>query len=175
MSAEFAVRAGERLLWEGRPDAARFMFNPFLLIFVVFFTVWFLGFSTLLFTPSRNGPPTLLLLFPVLFFAVFFFAPTLIGGWLSASRTRYFVTDRRVVIDGFRRRQELDLTTLPYLELERSLMGTASIYFAPRSPYETWAGFGMWGGRSAPAFRAVRDADKVYEMIARARDEAKSK
>jgi hypothetical protein len=165
--------SGERVLWEGRPDLFRFVLNPVYVFFLVFFVLWFLGFASSFASRSPNGPPTLFFLFPLLFFAVFIFGPMLISGWLEGSRTRYALTDRRVLIRGFRRRAELDLATLQLVELERSLFGTASIYFAPRSGYAGWG----WGFQSGwtPSFRAIPDADRVYDLVSRARAEARSR
>ena len=150
--------------------------NPMVLFFFAFFVIWILGFVATVGAPrTGNEPPALFFLFPVIFFGIFLIGPMLVSGWLGASRTHYTLTDKRIVIDGFRRRTELDLSTLPFLELERSIFGTTSIYFAPRTPYESWAGFGGWGGRTAPAFRAIDGADAVYELISRTRDEARAK
>ncbi|HEV8655390.1 MAG TPA: PH domain-containing protein [Candidatus Limnocylindria bacterium] len=170
---DVALLPGERVLWEGRPDLLRFVFNPMYVFFFVFFAVWLLGFSSVIGSRSPNAPSPLFFLFPALFFGVFFFGPMLISGWLEGSRTTYVLTDRRVLIRGFRRRAEIDLASLQLVELQRSLFGTTSIYFAPRSPYASW-GFGFTGSWT-PAFRAIADGDRVYDLISRARAEARSR
>jgi len=171
--SDVALLPNERLLWEGRPDLFRFVFNPMYVFFLAFFAVWFVGFSSVIGSRSPNAPPAFVFLFPALFFAIFFFGPMLVSGWLEGSRTRYVLTDGRVLIRGFRRRAEIDLGNLQLVELERTLFGTTSIYFAPRSMYESW-GFGFTG-RWTPAFRAIADGDRVYDLISRARAEARGR
>jgi hypothetical protein len=164
--------SGERVLWEGRPDLLRFVLNPIYVFFSLFFLLWFVGFASTLGSRSPDGPPSWFFLFPFLFFAIFIFGPMLISGWLEGSRTRYVLTDKRVLIRGFRRRAELDLATLQLVELERTLFGTASIYFAPRSGYAGW----NWGQSGwTPSFRAIGDAERVYDLVSRARAEARSR
>ena len=72
-----------------------------------------------------------------------------------------------------RRLVELDLATLPYLELEQSWLAGPTIYFGQRQMYEGWGGF--YGGSPAPAFRGLADADAVYRTLSDARARARGR
>jgi len=82
------------------------------------------------------------------------------------------VTDRRVILSTARRRVELDLRTLPYLELDRSWLAGPTIFFGQRSVYD---GIPWYGASPAPAFRGLPDADAVYRIIADARVQASAR
>lgn len=167
------LQSGERVLWQGRPRMLWYVVGPGEIFVLLFFAVWVIGAGAALAAPtSPNAPPPWFFLFPVVFIVIFFVGPMWIGRLFEASRTRYTLTDRRVVIDGWRRRAELDLRTLQFLELQRPLAGPSSIYFAPRGPYEGWS-TGWWGGRWTPSFRAIDGADDVYRLLSDARVRAR--
>jgi hypothetical protein len=168
-SANFEISPGERVLWEGKPERLRGFLRPmdlFLLIFVLFAGLFFLGVAT---GTSRPGAPApaFLFFFPFIFFGVFLIGPRILSVIRESSGARYAVTDRRILIRNRGRLVELDLATLPYLEMERSLVAGPTIYFGTRSTYEGWGG--MYGGSPAPAFRGLTDADTVYRTISDAR------
>jgi hypothetical protein len=169
------LETGETVLWEGRPDLVRFSLNPMLIFSLVFMSLFFGTFAATFTQPTgRGAPPPIFIFFPFIFFAVFFLVPMLVNGIVEGSRTRYVVTDRRILIAGWRRRAEIDLATLQYLELRRSLFGTATVALASQSPFEG-LGWGMYGSRWTPALRAIPDADNVYEIISRARARLRSR
>jgi len=167
------VAPGERLLWKGNPRGIRGFLRPmdlFLLAFAAFAALFFVtGIAASAAARSRSGPGDFLVvaLFPFVFFAIFFFGPRLFSIWREASGAEYMLTDRRVVIRTRRREVELDLMTLPYLELESSWLSGETIYFAQRNIYEGWGG--VYGGSPAPALRGLQDARSVYRMISEAR------
>lgn len=164
MSVE--TEPGETVLWEGRPSLVPYGLNASVLFFFSFLLLVPVSLVLTAPTPSPAMPSPLFFALPFLFFNVLFVGPGIVGVLLEGSRTSYTVTDRRVLIRAFRHRAEIDLSTLQFLELERSVLGTWTISFGPRWPYEGWS----WlGGRWTPALRAIRDGDRVYEIVSRAR------
>jgi hypothetical protein len=168
----FEMSPGERVLWEGKPRRLRGFLRPmdlFLVVFMVVAALFFLSAAAGTTTPGAP-PPLFLFFFPIIFFGVFLFGPRLITLIRESSGASYAVTDRRILIRNRGRLVELDLATLPYLEMDRSWLAGPTIYFNQRQMYEGWGG--MYGGSPAPAFRGLADADAVYRTISEARARA---
>src|SRR5207237_6989534 len=118
---------GERVLWEGRPQGIRGFLRSFDL-----FIIGFAAFAALFFVTaiagsasSRQLPPApsevaSVALFPFIAVGLMFLLPRVIMVTRESNGASYVVTDRRVILRTGRRRVELDLRTLPYLELGRS-------------------------------------------------------
>ena len=169
------LEPGERLIWEGRPNGLRGFFRGLDLFFVAFASFGALFFVSSLASRARQSPrdPSeyiVAALFPFIVFGLFLFLPRFISVWREASGASYALTDRRILLRSRGRRVDLDLRTLPYLELERSWISGPTIYFAQRNLYEGWGG--MYGGSAAPAFRGLPNAADVYRMISEARSRA---
>ena len=169
------LASGERLIWEGRPSGLRGFFRAVDLFFLAFAAFAALFFVTLLASTTRLPQPNpseflFVGLLPFVFFGLFLFLPRLISVWREASGASYALTDRRIVLQSRGRRVELDLRTLPYLELERSWLSGPIIYFSQRNIYEGWGG--IYGGSAAPALRGLPNAPDVYRMISEARSRA---
>jgi hypothetical protein len=170
----FEIPPGERVLWEGKPERLRGFLRTMDVVLLVF--VLFLGFSfasAIAASGSRAGSTPLLFYFPIIFFGFFLFGPRILSVFRESSGARYAVTDRRILIRTRRRLVELDLATLPYLELEQSWLAGPTIYFGQRQMYEGWGGF--YGGSPAPAFRGLADADAVYRTLSDARARARGR
>lgn len=168
---------GEHVLWEGRPASFWYQLRPLDLLLVLFFFIWVAGFGAVLFstttTPGRNAPPPWFFFFPMLFFAVFFFLPRILVVLRETGSTRYVVTDRRILIHARRRDTEVELRNLAFLEHHRGFLSGSTVYFAPRSPFESAPlGWGWMGAASeTPAFRGLRNGAEVYRTVSRARAE----
>jgi hypothetical protein len=170
----FEIPPGERMLWEGKPERLRGFLRTMDVVLLVF--VLFLGFSfasAIAASGSRAGSTPLLFYFPIIFFSFFLFGPRILSVFRESSGARYAVTDRRILLRTRRRLVELDLATLPYLELEQSWLAGPTIYFGQRQMYEGWGGF--YGGSPAPAFRGLADADGVYRILSDARARARGR
>jgi hypothetical protein len=168
----FEAAPGERVLWEGRPRGIRGFIRPMDVFFLVFILlIGFLFGTTALARPNASGG--LFFLLPVVFFGLLFIGPRLVSILRESAGASYVVTDRRIVIRTRGRLVELDLTNLPYLELERSWVSGPVIYFGQRQMYEGMGGF--YGGSPAPAFRGVVDADAVYRIVSDARAKARGR
>src|SRR5207248_849058 len=94
-----------------------------------------------------------------------------------ADRTRYAVTDKRVLIStGILSTtvQELDLRTLPFLQLSEGRGGVGTITFTMPMPWSFYARSGWTGFGTGldVAFQSVPAAADVYRTIQRARQEA---
>jgi hypothetical protein len=166
---------GERVLWEGRPRRLRGFLRPmdlFLLVFMFVTGLFFVAAAAGTTTPGAP-PPLFLFFFPFIFFGVFLFGPRVITLIREASGASYAVTDRRILIRNRGRFVELDLATLPYLEMESSWLAGPTIYFGQRGMYEGWGG--MYGGSPAPALRGLTDADTVYRIVSDARTKARGR
>jgi hypothetical protein len=168
----FETSPGERVLWEGRPSGIRGFIRPMDLFFLVFTLLIGLSFGTTA-AATPNASRGLFFILPVLFFGLLFIGPRVLSILRESAGAFYLVTDRRIVIRTRRRLVELDLSNLPYLELERSWLSGPMIYFGQRQMYEGLGGF--YGGSPAPAFRGVVDADAVYRIISDARRAARER
>ena len=171
----FEISPGERMLWEGKPQRLRGFFRPmdlFLVVFVLITGLFFVSATAGNATPGAP-PPFFVFFFPFIFFGLFLFGPRLVGLFRESSGATYAVTDRRILIRNRGRFVELDLATLPYLEMERSWIAGLTIYFGQRQMYEGWGG--MYGGSPAPAFRGLADADSVYRIVSDARAKARGR
>jgi hypothetical protein len=170
----FEIAPDERMLWEGKPERLRGFLRPmdlYLLVFILFLGFFFVTATAV--NASRDPSPPPVFFFPVIFFGFFLVGPRILSVMRESSGARYAVTDRRILIGNRRRLIELDLATLPYLELERSWLAGATIYFGQRQMYDGWGGF--YGGSPAPAFRGLADADTVYRTISDARAKARGR
>jgi hypothetical protein len=168
----FETAPGERVLWEGRPRGIRGFVRPMDLFFLVLTLLIGLSFGTTA-AAAPDGSRGFLFVLPVLFFGVLFVGPRLVSILRESAGASYVVTDRRIVIRNRGRLVELDLTNLPYLELERSWLSGPVIFFGQRQMYEGFGGF--YGGSPAPAVRGVIDADVVYRIISDARRAARER
>ncbi|TMD59980.1 MAG: hypothetical protein E6I87_07855, partial [Chloroflexi bacterium] len=102
------LATGERLLWDGRPSVARYVFTPATLFLSLFFLLFFtLPFVTFLASPTSSRQDTVFFIFFPLLVLGFFLLPALVPVWLEATRTHYVLTDRRAVIHGWRREAEV--------------------------------------------------------------------
>ncbi|HEX9267674.1 MAG TPA: hypothetical protein VF965_09340 [Candidatus Limnocylindria bacterium] len=170
----FDISPGERMLWEGKPQRLRGFLRPmdvFLLVFILFVGFFFATATAA--SGSRDGSLPFVFFFPVIFFGFFLVGPRILSVMRESSGARYAVTDRRVLIRNRGRFVELDLATLPYLEMDQSWLAGPTIYFGQRQMYEGWGG--MYGGSPAPAFRGLADADTVYRTISDARARARGR
>jgi len=164
----------EHVLWEGRPHGLRGFLRSIDFFLLAFPTLGAIFFVTALANTSRQRrvDPTefvWIALFPFVAVGVFFFMPRLVSIWREARGASYVITDRRVVIRSRRRRIDLDLRTLPYLELDRSWVTGPTIFFGQRTMYDGW---GFYGASPAPSFRGLPDAETVYRLIADTRAQA---
>jgi hypothetical protein len=165
----FEIAAGERIIWEGKPERLRgFLRTIDVFIFLMAIVFGFFVVGTIS-AAGRSDASGFLVggFFPLVVFGLFFFAPRFIDILRELGRTVYVLTDRRVVIRRGRREIELPLATLSYLELDDSWVSGRTIFFAQRQLYEGVGVFG--GGSSTPAFRGLRDASAVYRRISDAR------
>ena len=172
----FEISPGERMLWEGKPQRLRGFLRPmdaFLLVFILFMGLFFAAAAAP--SSTRDGSLPFLFLLPFIFFGFFLVGPRILSVIRESSGARYAVTDRRILIRTRSRLVELDLATLPYLEMERSWLAGPTIFFGQRQVYEGWGGF--YGGSPAPAFRGLADSDSdaVYRTISDARARARGR
>jgi hypothetical protein len=167
------LRQGERILWEGRPVPLAYALPNHMIVIAAFVLLFPLTFAAfVLATPiPPDAPPFPLLpaLIPPLFILLLVL-PGTIGAWRDAPRVRYILTDRRAIVVGARRRAEVDLTTLGFVEVGPWSMGTSTVYFAPTWPGESVSFMWPTGGYTTPAFRAINEGERVYRMVLDARE-----
>lgn len=181
MSSEYPFRAllrpAERIVWEGQPIPRRWVLTP-ADIFLIPFSIMWGGFAlfweaAVLSTPAPFffklwGVPFVLVGL-YLMFGRFFVA------YRQAQSTWYALTDRRVLIaSGIFRSNltEIDLRSLPALNVQTSSdgVGTISLSSAPAS-WTSQLNWSPWMAMSAaPAFRAIPDAPRVYQLMQEARE-----
>jgi hypothetical protein len=173
------LRPGERIIWEGRPVARRFILRGSLL--VIPFTLLWLAFAVFWEVSAlANRTPSFFPLWGAAFvaFGLYIAFGRFYVAWREARRTAYLLTNQRIVIvsGAFAQRlRELSLRTLPAPALDRGVDGIGTITFGPLSPFESWlpAGWPMMSG-SSPSFVAIEDASHVFDLVDEAVAEARS-
>jgi hypothetical protein len=174
------LEAGERLLWEGQPDVSRFSLRG--AWFLVPFSFLWGGFALFWEASAFAGhAPLFFLLWGIPFVALGLY---LIAGRIpvarrEARRTRYGITDQRVLLltGAFGQRlTAMQLKDLPPAQLDVDRSGYGSITFGiPVSPFRVppgWPTMGMWS--QPPAFTSIADARRVYEVLNEAKAAARS-
>jgi hypothetical protein len=174
---------GERLVWEGRPQqgllftGSDLLMVPFSLLwcgFAIFWTVM-AGGAVWAGGPATQGSPVdIFPLFGLLFVGVglyFVGGRFAVDAWLR-DRTRYALTDRRVLIvraPPFGAFTALSLDRLPEAQIRERGGGAGTIRFGHAMPMFGRAGFGIWSPAldSTPQFLAVPEARKVFDLIQR--------
>jgi hypothetical protein len=166
-----ALSPGEKLLWWGAPatglrlGAQDVFLIPFSLVWGGFAVFW--EWSVL----SRGGPTFFALWgLPFVAMGVYIVAGRFfVDAWRRA-RTRYALTDERVLIITPKEMKSLRLQTLTELSLTERRGGVGNIAFGSTSapPMSNWVGGSTWprGGRyAAPSLDSIDDARTVYELI----------
>jgi hypothetical protein len=164
---------GEHVIWKGQPGAG-FVWRP-IELFLIPFSLFWAGFA-LFWNVSvwQTNAPIEFKLFGLPFLVMGLW---IIGGrfimdrWLR-SRTRYFLTDRRVIVARPLGRSErsLQLSRLPVLELETRADGRGTIRFeSDQGLMFRGNGFGIWSpSLGGPLqFTQIDDVRRVYDLISR--------
>ncbi|HEY4373933.1 MAG TPA: hypothetical protein VGN52_18545 [Burkholderiales bacterium] len=179
---EFAP--GEHLLWSGRPPAG-FMLRasdlyqiPFSVMWCGFAIFWESSVVRIHASTQADGMRDVMVLWGIPFVAIGLYMVAgrfLVDAW-RRTRTRYALTNQRVIIiSGLRRREvkSLPLRLLPDVTLtEQGERGTITFDSADaparrRHPFAAWPGFVV-----ERAFEHIRNARTVYRMIRQAQEEA---
>ncbi len=127
---ERELDAGERLLWTGRPNAARwrnraFRMWPFAFLMTAFMLFWLWGATAHARSEWQKGrtPPFTSVAFPA--FGLFMLYPAgllWLGPWLEAARARrtfYAVTDNRALIVTTGRKASVQSVSPAQMQIER--------------------------------------------------------
>lgn len=163
----------ERILWSGQPGqgvrftARDWLAIPFSLLWGGFAVFWE---ATVLRTPAPFffklwGVPFVLAGLYLIFGRFFVDAR-------MRAKTRYAVTDRRILIvrsDPFGKMTSLSLDRLPDMQMSERPDGSGTIRFGAAAPY--WAnGWAIWTPAldPTPQFIAIDDAQRVFDQIQRA-------
>jgi hypothetical protein len=173
-----ALRAGERVLWQGVPErglrlARRdLLLIPSSLVWVGFIIFWNIG-------VARGHAPLPFRLFGLgfLLVGVFFLIGRFVVDALLRARTTYTLTDRRALIvrtGAMSRHSSVDLRAVADLHLSSEPGGLGTLRFGPGAPL---LGFGTSGMSfwvpaldPTPQFAMLRDAARVFELALAARD-----
>ena len=174
--ADFPLRLldGERIVWSGAPargilftarDWFLIPFSVFWCGFIIFWEANVLGSKAPGFF-ALWGMPFILI---GLYLAVGRFAA---DSWLRR-RTRYAVTNRRIVIvrtGAFPKLTSVSLDRLPDLQLIERPGGRGTIRFGPSQPLWGAAGLGAWSPSTdpTPQFISIENAQQVFDRIQRA-------
>jgi hypothetical protein len=180
------LASDERLIWSGGPEAgirlrpADALMIPFSLFWGGFAFFWEYSVVHIPSTATRAGGA------PAMFMALWGIPFVVVGLYLIVgrffadaylrSRTRYGVTDQRVlIVTKFWNRQvkSVSLRTLGEFSLQERADGSGSITFGSAPPFNLFAQSGWPGTRQkgAPAFEFVKDVRSVYELIRRSQEE----
>jgi hypothetical protein len=169
---------GERVLWSGEPghglyfQSADIFLVPFSLLwcgFAIFWTV----------TATSMGAPGFFELWGLMFVTIglyFVFGRFLVDMWMRRS-TSYTLTNRRIVINrggAFSRQTVINLADLPPVSLNLRGSERGTIRFGESfNPWGRRGGFGIWSPSldPTPQFIAIDNAQGVFDLINKARDE----
>lgn len=163
--------SGERILWEGRPALGLLFTRRDGLL--IPFSLFFLGFSIFWTTIAATGAPDFFVLFGSLFVATglyFTVGRFLLDAWLRG-RTRYAVTDRRVLVartGPLGQFIAVDRTKLPAIDLSEHADGRGTIRFGPPAPmFQSNNSFAGWTPAldAVPQFLAIERARYVFDLV----------
>jgi hypothetical protein len=161
---------GEHIIWEGRP-ATGLIFRPMDAFMVPFSLLWggFAIFWNVMVWVTEAPWAMRLFGLPFVVVGLYMIAGRFVIDSRSRARTRYLVTDQRVVIlkTGGSSTKSLDIKRLPALELQERRDGSGTIRFGDAaSPFGAY-GWGIWGGNfdTTPQFARIEDVRSVYALI----------
>jgi hypothetical protein len=180
---------GEKVTWQGRPDASRLLTRadlyriPFSLLWLGFVVFWEAGVLGLL-DHTRNRAPVWFALWGIPFIAVGLY---MVFGrfWVRRVRRRhttYAVTDRRVlsIVEGrFRTTRNAQfIDRIPTINVAARGDGSGTVVFGNESIWSAAASeeFSPWGSRriggSAPVvFIDIEHAQRIADMVRGRRDD----
>lgn len=167
---------GERLLWEGRPPTGILLHKrdalwvPFSIIWAAFAVFWNVGVWT-------SGAPIFFRLWgiPFLLVAAYITVGRLFWDSYQRKRTRYAVTNQRVLIaTGGGSVKSLSITNLPALMLDERGDGTGTISFTYESQATGRPSFAALTN-TLPEFRQIDGARRVYDIIRKAQSTASAR
>lgn len=166
------IALGERIIWQGQPvqgirlapqDAFAIPFAAFwLLIIVSIFVITITG-------AAENVDPLTYVILPIfLLIGLYMLAGRFVVDAAARRRTRYYLTDQRVLIESglFRpSRRSVSLAAIPEIRIRAGRKGRGTVQFGSPSL------FGMmppsWPGASQflpPAFDDIEDAERIYGL-----------
>jgi hypothetical protein len=170
----------ERLLWSGRPETglrlrpADALMIPFSLLWGGFAFFWEYGVVHISSTARKAvGPPGVFMVvwgIPFVLVGLYLLIGRFFADAYLRARTRYAVTDQRVlIVTNLWNRQvkSISLRTLSEVSLRERADGSGSITFGPAPPFSSFAQSGWPGSRQkgSPAFEFVQDVRSVYGLI----------
>lgn len=172
---------GEKLLWEGRPKPG-LLFTSFDIFLVPFSLVW-CGFAVLWTVMAgaeiakiREAAPFLTFLpvvgLPFVGVGLYLLVGRFLLDALLRSRTRYAVTDQRVLMvrePPLGAVTALSLDRLPEVQLKEGLRGTGTIRTGRSAPPFGRGSFSMWSPTldPTPQLIAISNARRVFDLIQR--------
>jgi hypothetical protein len=174
------LMVGEKIVWTGQPDSS-ILFTKADILLVPVSALWW-GFalfwegSALFLIPEDSPNMIFFLLFGLIFVIVGFYYT--IGRFfyrkMKRKRTYYAVTDKRILILsklwGKKDVQTAYISSLPSINKSVNTKGVGVLIFGDNSINQaTYANSGLeilgWGGKIAPIFYDIKDADEVYKKV----------
>ncbi len=166
--------AGERILWQGRPDWWALAKSALAFQWVCGYFLLLAGWQLLSAADHTPFPQAIPTTFPVLFFGLVAAGLLLITAYIQARATVYTLTNRRIVM---RVGAALTMTlNLPFTEIGRADLdlrrdGTGTISLTPMGKMRfgyliLWPHVRPWDFRTKPSLRCIADARSVAGLIA---------
>ena len=177
-SFPIVLPTGERMLWQGQPDVWEYSMRgawyliPFSILWGGFAVFWELSVVT-----SGRDPFFALWGIPFVIAGLYLIFGRIYVARREARRTRYAVTDRRVLIQtgAFTERTiEMAIADLPPTQLEQGRSGLGTITFGAVGlfrPPPGWPTVGLY--QSVPAFASIPDAARVFRIVQEAKAAAR--
>jgi hypothetical protein len=171
-AAKTRLLSDERIVWESRPYAG-IILRPIDVFLIPFSIAWagFALFWNISAGASGAGLPFQLFGLPFLVAGLYATVGRFLLDILIRKNTRYFVTNKRILITSGTngsKLKSLDITRLPSLELDERRDGSGTLRFGPSGG---WFGggnnFAIWQPTfdPTPQFIRVAQARSVYELI----------
>jgi hypothetical protein len=171
----------ERLLWEGKPDVGAYSMRG--AWYLIPFSILWAGFALFWeFNVLTGGAPFFFGLWgiPFVLFGLYLVFGRIWVARREARKTTYAITNRRVLIVSGAFRPSftaLELRALPGAQIDEDRDGRGSITFGTITGFQLPPGWPSMGARYAklPAFLAIADVRKVFDIYDRARAEPEAR
>ncbi len=159
------LTAGEAILWQGKPGKGHLLTAQD--AFMIPFSIFWCGFAIFLFV-SASSAGGFFGLFGISFVCVGLYL--VVGrffhtAWLR-KRTRYVITNKKIIRLRGSRIDMLDIKTMPPMRLEAFADGSGTIRFGEQLYYRRGASVSMPGGTQAPfTLEVIPQVARVHQIL----------
>lgn len=170
MNGEFNVPLlpGESIVWQA-PAPTGLVFRPIELFLIPFSILW--GGFAIFWNASvwSMDTPMAMRLFglPFLLAGAYVTVGRFIVDWVQRRKTRFFLTNQRVIETRGSSVKSLDVQHLPTVNMTRRADGSGTIRFGQRESFFAMNGLTIWQPGLDPnvQFLRISNVDQVYQLV----------